>query len=586
MQATNLSASIGGMERCDDDGDAEEGLSFLLGGLHLSEFTSVEGWEDSQDDDAKEQRSQKEGRCLLTRKAGDSLPLMRDEQNVSQSLSSPRPDKRIIFSQNERVGDPDSLYTDCYNRAFSPPFGTKVPVRIVDMSDVNNRGFALVATRQILRGEVIYVEQAAVASQIPDSCSSRNMPCDLAGVGTQDDETNISGRPLAPQLGGEHFAVRGCQHCFRSLEPASSVTCATKLIPKENESTVQPGPSAPASLPQSDLWPILEYKGRSWDVVGDVFSCCRYKRHFAIEQGTGRVVCQQCHALFCSKSCFDAHCNEMGNCCLCSAAVQAMVHQLRCNSQGNEAEAFVQPPLVLASRMFCAAVFKHRSQKSPSDLYGGMCGNDSDITPLELGVLEKEQHGEGRQFYSLKEPHAALCRILSLNDEEQLNVFPLSYLHRLAAIAARNSFGVATKSPFSTYYSGLIRSSGGRNTNCHKKFVNKVSIALGSDGSLQRDMDEKVKEKCMVELVAIFTLTARINHSCDPCAEVRSQQFADFNIDLFARRDIAVGEEITISYIDIGRNAGRSASSKHRRMRELKARYLFLCDCSKCTDGV
>ena len=97
-------------------------------------------------------------------------------------------------------------------------------------------------------------------------------------------------------------------------------------------------------------------------------------------------------------------------------------------------------------------------------------------------------------------------------------------------------------------------------------------------------MDKQVENQCAIQIAAIFPLTARINHSCDPCTEVRSEEFVDCNIDLVARRNIETGEEITISYINMGKNAGRAASDRNRRVRELRARYLFTCDCVRCKE--
>jgi len=75
-----------------------------------------------------------------------------------------------------------------------------------------------------------------------------------------------------------------------------------------------------------------------------------------------------------------------------------------------------------------------------------------------------------------------------------------------------------------------------------------------------------------------------MNHSCEPSAEVQSQVFVDNHIDVIALRDIAPGEEITISYINLGKNAGRIATDRVKRMRQLQSRYLFLCDCSLCSN--
>jgi len=81
--------------------------------------------------------------------------------------------------------------------------------------------------------------------------------------------------------------------------------------------------------------------------------------------------------------------------------------------------------------------------------------------------------------------------------------------------------------------------------------------------------------------VALFPLTARINHSCRPNAQIRGQEFVDCRIDLVALDDVQKGEEITISYVATGFGVGRKR--KHQRRRELAAKYLFHCNCAECS---
>ena len=73
-----------------------------------------------------------------------------------------------------------------------------------------------------------------------------------------------------------------------------------------------------------------------------------------------------------------------------------------------------------------------------------------------------------------------------------------------------------------------------------------------------------------------------MNHCCDPCAEIRSQEYVDCNIDVVAKRDIKAGEEITISYINLGSSPSNSIVARNRRRRDLESKYLFHCRCSKC----
>ncbi len=84
----------------------------------------------------------------------------------------------------------------------------------------------------------------------------------------------------------------------------------------------------------------------------------------------------------------------------------------------------------------------------------------------------------------------------------------------------------------------------------------------------------------------IFTLTAFMNHSCDPNAEIRGQEYVDCNIDIVAKEEIRRGEEISISYLNLGCNPSKSLGARNRRRRELRSRYLFQCQCSRCVERI
>lgn len=107
--------------------------------------------------------------------------------------------------------------------------------------------------------------------------------------------------------------------------------------------------------------------------------------------------------------------------------------------------------------------------------------------------------------------------------------------------------------------------------------MEQIAKALGKS-QLERGMDRLIEEKVAPEISSMFVLTARINHSCQPNAQVMAQEFVDARIDLIAAQDIVPGEEILISYIQC-----RKKSTAQRR-RELQTKYLFTCDCIQCSD--
>jgi SET domain len=388
-----------------------------------------------------------------------------------------------------------------------------------------------VATKFISRGSNIFTEKAAYVTQLP-------LQSDNVG------KTNY--------WDSSPFAVRACQYCFRSLEPVSSC--------RANSSDLLPMPS---------LWPVPQYEQTAAEPGDSTF---RRDKH-------GRLQCTECNSLFCSTNCRDKHEWQMTSCCQCINAMNTVLEIL---SPHVEKDA-----VIMASRIFCAMLTAYRKlplEKIADEVEAlcdleGLCGNASDIEPLELGVISRSDAGQIQ--FSLLPVYNALCSNVYVMTAQERTDLSLELFSRLSAISGRNGFCVRTESPFRPYHSALLRAAGGRGSERHLAWMNEVAHALGSE-TLQRTMDREVEDLVCVQVVAIFSLTARMNHSCDPNAEVRSQQYVDCCIDVVAKRDIQPGEEITISYIN---NEGRTGSSLHdrnRRLRELKAKYLFTCDCHRC----
>eukprot|EP00978_Attheya_sp_CCMP212_P038243 scaffold187793_cov55-Attheya_sp.AAC.5 len=532
----------------------EEGFSLLLGGLTSNDLVAVE-W-DEDNDEGKKQVS--------------PMPVGFPEYKSRRASANTHNNDTCNNHQTTDTVNADEAFRYCFHRAFrlNRNGGTvRPPVHIVDMSDKNNRGYALVASHLIRKGEVIFTERAVEAAQIPQAChvcTSKLKQNDWKVM----DEDNMTFLGNKKRI----YGVRGCQHCFRSMEPASSC-CVHPNSHIEDDSV--------SSLPMDHLWPVSPY------TLNDANYTLDERGHF-VEKNVGYIFCPKCGASFCSDTCRGAHDQSLGSCCMYEAAIDTVVHSMHSGSNVDaeldevDGELKIQSSIILATRMFCNALQRYRQNErqqpnhSEIDPYHGMCGDPSDVTLLEIGTFAQNSN-----TYSLQESYLELCNVFSMSDEER-SILNLDCFHRLASIGARNGFEITTQSPFRQYHSSLLRTTG-RDTEQHAIVMKQVANSLGSsDGELTRAMDRLVAERCAVEVVALFTLVARMNHSCDPCAEVRGHEFVDCHVDVVAKRDIAIGEEICISYINLGPSVGRSATLKHKRMKELKARYLFLCDCSRC----
>lgn len=323
-------------------------------------------------------------------------------------------------------------------------------------------------------------------------------------------------------------------------------------------------------LPMSSLWPIPEYLELKTAAVTPTNAQEGPNVRFR-QDIHGRLQCTNCTGLFCSSVCKDAYFLEMTSCCQCIHAMEIVLQTLSTNSDN--------VAIIMASRIFCSLLKNYRTLNNKIDDLKDLCGTASDIQVLELGVQSRDE--EGTINFSLLSVYDALCSNVYGMTTQEKSIFSLEWFSRLAAVSARNGFAVRTESPFRPYHAALLRAAGGRGTEKHQVWMKQIAHTLGSE-KLQRTMDRDVADLVAAQVVAIFTLAARMNHSCDPNAMVSSGEFVDCHIDVVAKRDIRPGEEITISYIN---NQGRTSSSqrdRNRRIRELERKYLFTCDCLKC----
>ncbi|KAF7289262.1 Aldehyde dehydrogenase [Mycena indigotica] len=113
--------------------------------------------------------------------------------------------------------------------------------------------------------------------------------------------------------------------------------------------------------------------------------------------------------------------------------------------------------------------------------------------------------------------------------------------------------------------------------NCHKKdgsgpLMGRVRTnGISPASQTKTEVDVKMADHSVVS-----EHISRLNHSCSPNTQPRFD-FATFAHQLYAVRDIAEGEELTLQYVDILVN-------KTERAENLKP-YAVVCTCTACTEN-
>jgi hypothetical protein len=415
----------------DDDSDGEsikQGFDLLLGGSVDLDATAWDNEEEISD--------QEEGQSLLTALEEPKKTAIKINLDTVQAVNNVGLMMERVHACTPQV---------CGGRFVDPP------VRVVNLSDQNNRGNSLVATKRINMGQVILTERAAFATQLPSSgCLAERSAW-----------TCVT------------YPIRACQHCFRSMESISSLSRIN------NDTSNSP-------LPLPHLWPMPEYNQDDDHTRED--GLYRMDPH-------GRVQCTECSSLFCNKFCRIHHCQEFKSCCDCLRAVAA-----------SNADEDMQPAVILACRIFASFLHKYRQGLVNEDdslllssPLNSLCGDASDIQQLELGKVCQDS---GDSYYTLQSTYDNIAEGLHMTSDERVKL-NLQLLEQIASIVARNSFDIATQSPSSEYHGALLRAAGGRGTEPHAKLMKQVAKALGSpDCTLQRDMDKHVEEMvCFVRWV-------------------------------------------------------------------------------------
>jgi len=568
--------------RCSDEGTvsddcssgSEEGWGFLLGGLSTELMASTD-WATNEDENLNKKDHEENGGAALRRsRPKNMIGKNRRELQLLTKRDQDNTNGTDNLNTNDDVQERLQQHT-VSQRAFCTSKNGQIlkpPVQILDRLS-ENKGNILIATKYIPKGSVIFTEKALEGIQIPSSSPT-------------------SGK-------GNLYTIRACQNCFKSLEPVSCISSK--------------------DLPLSELWPVPEYDGDPRSELQESVTVINSNQHSSMlfHAKSGRITCRDCGTTFCNRYCAEDHLQTIGDCCRCMRAIEELVLVVICSEkerlfpsngddgdegdEGGNCSSFVDidPVLILAARMFIAQVRQYRCIDSGRDfsdcseydyLFYGLCGEARDIRALGFessSTLTNDVDNAGKILQPLQNEYEAIANAIELTESERNSDwrFSLWQFQKIVAIAQRNSISLMTGSPFRTYYQAMIRNTGGRGTSRQQQVASDVARLLGSkDGKLTRNMDRMIEDKCVVKMGGIFTLTAQMNHSCDPNAEIRSQEYVDCNIDIVAKEEIHEGEEICISYVNLGPNPSYSVVARNRRRRELSSRYLFNCQCSRCIE--
>lgn len=81
---------------------------------------------------------------------------------------------------------------------------------------------------------------------------------------------------------------------------------------------------------------------------------------------------------------------------------------------------------------------------------------------------------------------------------------------------------------------------------------------------------------------AFYTLSSYLMHSCQPSARP-SFSSGTAEMSIIANHDLKIGDEVTISFVDVTKRPGESVAECRRRRRyELARGWRFACTCERC----
>ncbi|KPA81886.1 hypothetical protein ABB37_04134 [Leptomonas pyrrhocoris] len=185
--------------------------------------------------------------------------------------------------------------------------------------------------------------------------------------------------------------------------------------------------------------------------------------------------------------------------------------------------------------------------------------------PMAIPEVRAAYTVEGRSKAAMcKEGVALLQRLFDMSDEERSYLNASRWSELLGAVLLNGQ----DRSPPSPY-------------DLHRDLV----ACLPDGEALMKEFEHNVLQTSSLTDAADLSHSSRgqgiygvgclFNHSCDPNLNVQYAAVNDETLSVVALRDIAAGEELTISYID-------TSLPYAVRQQQLLDHYLFECKCPRC----
>lgn len=171
----------------------------------------------------------------------------------------------------------------------------------------------------------------------------------------------------------------------------------------------------------------------------------------------------------------------------------------------------------------------------------------------------------------LVELQQAFAQVFSA-DEILHKYLSLEGLTQIFAMIGTNSQGIGSSS-----FASWVRSVGELETISEKQRKEVDDLI----DTLYTTLEDTAGQFLNNEGSGLYLTQSKINHSCNPNAEIRFP-YSNHVLEVVALREIEADQEICISYLD----ECQLSRSRHSRQKYLQENYLFLCDCEKCQEEI